>query len=358
MRGDPARRRGRDDRRRDRRLPRPALVGEARAARSLAASIPVWVGVWVHSFTFPLVGVHALPAWIGAPLTVVAIVAVMNMVNFLDGLDGLAAGVCAISALSFCADRALARPAGRGDPDRDRLRRVPRLPAPQLLSGADLHGRLRRAAARVHARVRLRRRGCSRPPPWRRSCCRCSCSRCRCSTRRSSSRGGSSTASRSTSADRQHLHHRFENIGFSQRRAVVYLYAWCATLALAALATRFVHPHRARRLERDERGDRRRRRPARARRVGLRRLPARDREARESVHPPPRGARARRAERASIRVDVEQSRRDLRAGKPLPLSRTRRHRVRYAPADGAGRAPIRFRLIEAGALLIVGHARS
>jgi UDP-GlcNAc:undecaprenyl-phosphate GlcNAc-1-phosphate transferase len=45
-------------------------------------------------------------------------------------------------------------------------------------------------------------------------------------------------------ADRQHLHHRFENLGFSQRRAVVYLYAWCGTLALAALATRFVHPHR------------------------------------------------------------------------------------------------------------------
>src|SRR5262249_57281659 len=32
-------------------------------------------------------------------------------------------------------------------------------------------------------------------------------------------------------ADRQHLHHRFESIGFSQRRSVVYLYAWCATLA-------------------------------------------------------------------------------------------------------------------------------
>jgi UDP-GlcNAc:undecaprenyl-phosphate/decaprenyl-phosphate GlcNAc-1-phosphate transferase len=45
-------------------------------------------------------------------------------------------------------------------------------------------------------------------------------------------------------ADRTHLHHRFENIGFSQRRSVVYLYAWCATLAVAALATRFVHPHR------------------------------------------------------------------------------------------------------------------
>ena len=29
-------------------------------------------------------------------------------------------------------------------------------------------------------------------------------------------------------ADRQHLHHRFEAVGFSQRRAVVYLYGWCA----------------------------------------------------------------------------------------------------------------------------------
>jgi len=45
-------------------------------------------------------------------------------------------------------------------------------------------------------------------------------------------------------ADRTHLHHRFENIGFSPRRAVIYLYGWCVTLALAALATRFVHPHR------------------------------------------------------------------------------------------------------------------
>jgi UDP-GlcNAc:undecaprenyl-phosphate GlcNAc-1-phosphate transferase len=32
-------------------------------------------------------------------------------------------------------------------------------------------------------------------------------------------------------------------IGFSQRRAVVYLWTWCVTLALAALATRFAPPH-------------------------------------------------------------------------------------------------------------------
>ena len=44
-------------------------------------------------------------------------------------------------------------------------------------------------------------------------------------------------------ADARHLHHRFMRIGFSQRRAVVYLWAWCLTLALAALATRFAPPH-------------------------------------------------------------------------------------------------------------------
>ena len=44
-------------------------------------------------------------------------------------------------------------------------------------------------------------------------------------------------------ADRTHLHHRFLNIGFSQRRAVAYIYVWCVTLAGAALATRFIRPH-------------------------------------------------------------------------------------------------------------------
>src|SRR5215212_9359296 len=68
----------------------------------VAASIPTFYGTWVHRFTFPIVGVHELPSWVGVPLTVLGIVAVMNMVNFLDGLDGLAAGVCAISAGSFC----------------------------------------------------------------------------------------------------------------------------------------------------------------------------------------------------------------------------------------------------------------
>src|SRR5436853_5840667 len=41
----------------------------------------------------------------------------------------------------------------------------------------------------------------------------------------------------------RHLHHRFMRVGFSERRAVVYRWTWCGTLAIAALATRFAPPH-------------------------------------------------------------------------------------------------------------------
>jgi UDP-GlcNAc:undecaprenyl-phosphate GlcNAc-1-phosphate transferase len=44
-------------------------------------------------------------------------------------------------------------------------------------------------------------------------------------------------------ADRHHLHHRFVNIGFSQRRAATYIWLWCGTLAATALALRFIRPH-------------------------------------------------------------------------------------------------------------------
>src|SRR5207237_6867296 len=74
---------------------------EKLAGQLLAASIPVGFGVWVDRFTFPVIGVHAFPSWVGMPLTVLWIVAIMNMVNFLDGLDGLAAGVAAIAGGTF-----------------------------------------------------------------------------------------------------------------------------------------------------------------------------------------------------------------------------------------------------------------
>ncbi len=79
----------------------------------VAASIPCAFGVWIDHVTFPFVGVLDIPAWIGMPLSVVFIVAVMNMVNFLDGLDGLAAGVCGIAGVTYAI---LALSLGKPDP--------------------------------------------------------------------------------------------------------------------------------------------------------------------------------------------------------------------------------------------------
>jgi UDP-GlcNAc:undecaprenyl-phosphate GlcNAc-1-phosphate transferase len=208
----------------------------------LAASIPVGFGVWVHQFTFPVVGVHALPEWVGAPLTVLFIVAVMNMVNFLDGLDGLAAGVCAISAFSFTlielslgrAEAAILTAIVFGAclgflrhnfyPARIFMGDSGALLLGFTLSSVAVQGLLKTAALAtlvlpllvlavplLDTSFVVARRIKHGQPVY--------------------------------VADRQHLHHRFQSIGFSQPRAVVYLYAWCATLALAALATRFVHPH-------------------------------------------------------------------------------------------------------------------
>ena len=115
--------------------PIPKLAGQV-----VAAAIPTAFGVWIDHFTLPFLGAVDVPAWIGVPLTILWIVAVMNMVNFLDGLDGLASGVCAISGVTFSVLALVAREERRGDPVRDRGRGVHRLPAPQLLPGADLHG--------------------------------------------------------------------------------------------------------------------------------------------------------------------------------------------------------------------------
>ena len=40
--------------------------------------------------------------------------------------------------------------------------------------------------------------------------------------------------------DSNHFHHRFHRIGFSQRRTVLYLYAWTITMAGLAVALRFI----------------------------------------------------------------------------------------------------------------------
>jgi len=215
---------------------------EKLGGQCVAAAIPTIFGIWVHRFTFPVVGIHQLPEWVGVPLTVLWIVAIMNMVNFLDGLDGLAAGVCAISAGTFCLIAlSLAKPqpailtaivfgATLGFlrhnfyPARIFMGDSGALLLGFLLAAISVQSLLKTAAIAslffpllvlavpiLDTSFVVVKRLKHRQPVY--------------------------------VADRTHLHHRFLNIGFSQRRAVVYIYAWCGTLALAALGTRFIRPH-------------------------------------------------------------------------------------------------------------------
>ena len=222
--------------------------GRSSPARSSPPAIVVSFGVWVHRFTFPLLGVQTLPEGGRVRADVVGIVAVMNMVNFLDGLDGLAAGVCAISAFSFCVidlargdiNAAILTAAVLGGcigflrhnfyPARIFMGDSGALLLGFTLAAVSVQGLSKTAALAalvlpllvlavplIDTSFVVAKRIKSRPADLRRR--------------------------------QRHLHHRFENIGFSQRRSVIYLYLWCATLALAALATKFVHPHPRRRLE-------------------------------------------------------------------------------------------------------------
>jgi UDP-GlcNAc:undecaprenyl-phosphate GlcNAc-1-phosphate transferase len=167
----------------------------------------------------------------------------MNMVNFLDGLDGLAAGVCAISAATFALiELDLGRPnpailaaivlgATLGFlrhnfyPARIFMGDSGAMLLGFILATLSVQGLLKTAATValffpllvlaipiVDTSFVLAKRLKYRRPLYE--------------------------------ADRTHLHHRFANIGFSQRRAALYMYAWCALLAGAALATRFI-PFRA-----------------------------------------------------------------------------------------------------------------
>jgi UDP-GlcNAc:undecaprenyl-phosphate GlcNAc-1-phosphate transferase len=218
--------------------PPPKLAGQF-----VAAAIPCAFGVWIDHFTFPFVGVVDLPRWVGVPLSMLFIVAVMNMVNFLDGLDGLAAGVCGIAGVTYAI---LALSLGKADPAilsaivagaclgflrhnffpaRIFMGDSGALCLGFVLASVSIQGLLKTASTVVlllpllvlavpildTSFVVARRLKHNRPI---------------------------------YAADQSHLHHRFLNIGFSQRRAAVTMWLWCASLAGAALATRFV-PFRA-----------------------------------------------------------------------------------------------------------------
>jgi UDP-GlcNAc:undecaprenyl-phosphate/decaprenyl-phosphate GlcNAc-1-phosphate transferase len=206
----------------------------------LAAAIPTGFGVYLQRFTF--VGVYHVPHWVGVPLTILGIVAVMNMVNFLDGLDGLAAGVCAIAGATFCVIEldfgriapavlaAIVCGASLGFlhhnfyPARIFMGDSGALLLGYTLAAVSVQGLLKTAALAtlvlpllvlavpvLDTSFVVAKRLRSGQPIY--------------------------------VADARHLHHRFMRIGFSERRAVVHLWTWCATLAFAALATRFAPPH-------------------------------------------------------------------------------------------------------------------
>lgn len=60
------------------------------------AALVVGSGVWLNDLC-GLFGVHALPWYVGMPLSVVVIVYVINAVNLIDGIDGLASGLSMVA---------------------------------------------------------------------------------------------------------------------------------------------------------------------------------------------------------------------------------------------------------------------
>jgi UDP-GlcNAc:undecaprenyl-phosphate GlcNAc-1-phosphate transferase len=208
------------------------------AGQVVAALILVNAGVVVENITFPFLGALEFGD-LGGPLTVLGVVAVMNVVNFSDGVDGLAAGVCAISAIAFAV---IAFDLGR-----DAAGVLAALTAGAALGflvhnfhpasvfmgdcGSNLLGLLLGAtivegSLKTNALVALvgplvilavpfldtgfvvAKRIKYRRPVYR--------------------------------ADSNHFHHRLNRIGFSQRRTVLYLYAWTITMAGLAVALRFI----------------------------------------------------------------------------------------------------------------------
>jgi len=215
------------------------LPAAAKLAGQVAAvAIPVANGLTVDAITVPFL--HRVDLGdLGAPLTLVGIVFLINVVNFSDGVDGLAAGVVAIAALSFTViafdlDKASAgvlaaivagcalgflvhnfHPASvfMGDCGSNLLG--------FLLGAVIVEGTLKTNAliALVGPLVVL-------AVPFLDT--------------------GFVLAKRIKygrpvyKADRWHFHHRMANIGFSQRRTVLYLYAWMIAMGGLAVALRFI----------------------------------------------------------------------------------------------------------------------
>lgn len=211
------------------------------AGQVACAAIPVSAGITIDHITLPVLGVFDLGAG-QYPITIIWFVAIVNMINFIDGMDGLAAGVAGIGAVTFAV---LAASLGRADPSimaaslagaalgflvynfhpaRIFMGDAGSLLLGFILAGVAVNGVMKSAAAIAVVAplvvlaipildtsfVVLKRLKHGLPV---------------------------------YSPDRSHFHHRFFTIGWSQRKTVLALYAWCSLMGLVAMALRFV-PYR------------------------------------------------------------------------------------------------------------------
>lgn len=70
------------------------------AVQIVAASLLPLSGLYINDL-YGLLGIHAIPFYLGAPLTVFVMVFINNAMNLIDGIDGLAAGLAILSLTGF-----------------------------------------------------------------------------------------------------------------------------------------------------------------------------------------------------------------------------------------------------------------
>jgi UDP-GlcNAc:undecaprenyl-phosphate GlcNAc-1-phosphate transferase len=203
-----------------------------------AAIIPVAAGVEVTNITLPFFGAIDFGS-AGGPITVVGLVAMMNVVNFSDGVDGLAAGVCAISAAAFAViafdlDRAHAAILAACTAGAAAGFLVHNFPPASIYMGdcgANLLGYLLgciavEGAVKTQAVLALVIPLLVLAVPFLDTTFvvlkRMKYKR------------------KVYIADANHFHHRFNRIGFSERKTLIYLYAWTLLLGGFAVALRFI----------------------------------------------------------------------------------------------------------------------
>ena len=56
--------------------------------------------LWINDL-YGLLGIYAIPNWIGIPFTILTIVFITNAINLIDGIDGLASGLSSVALLVF-----------------------------------------------------------------------------------------------------------------------------------------------------------------------------------------------------------------------------------------------------------------